>query len=170
VLSASGENGGSDLWSGTNYKGSLLMQKVAPDRDWTIVVHFEFAPEIDFQAAGIVLATQTQGFDFRSRFHRFELSYQNRQNGLGVASYTNGPIDPDYTPFRGKEIYLQLRKSGSTYRYAFSRSGKDWELVSVIEDSTPYAYVGLDAIRQPWHDRAELESKPVFKSFRVTTK
>jgi hypothetical protein len=167
LLEASGENGGSDLWSGTGYRASLLLLPISPKANWTITTHFIFAPEIDFQAAGLILTTQKDNFDRTSQIHRFELSYQNRQNGLGVASYTNGPIDPAFAPFSGKEIFLKLEKAGSEYRYSYRTVGHDWKLVSVIADPSPYTYVGLDSIRQPWHGSTTLDSKPVFKSFRI---
>jgi hypothetical protein len=167
LLEASGENGGSDLWVGTGYRASLLLRPIPPDADRTIYTHFTFAPEIDFQVAGIILTTQTNNFDRTSKFHRFELSWQNRQNGLGVASYTNGPIDPPFAPYSGAEIFLKLEKSGSQYRYLYRTATSEWKLVSVFVDTNRYLYAGLDSLRQPRHGNATLDSKPVFKSFAL---
>jgi hypothetical protein len=163
LLEASGQNGGSDLWSGSNFRASLLLQRISPSADWTIITHFSFSPTIDFQAAGLIM--EPGGFTQSSEFHRFELSYQNRQNGLGIASYTNGPIDPPFAPYSGNEVYLKLTKVGTTYKYYYSSTGEHWTLVSTIIDSSPYSYVGLDSIRQPWHGSAALNSRPTFKSF-----
>jgi hypothetical protein len=165
LLEASGKNGGSDLWLGSNFRASLLLQPVSPAANWTIITHFSFSPSVDFQAAGLVLTTQSHGFTRASKFHRFELSYQNRQNGLGVASYTNGPSDPLFARYRGKEVYLKLTKLGATYQYSYSMTGKTWISVSTITDPTPYAYVGLESIRQPWHGGPNVDSRPIFKSF-----
>lgn len=165
LLEASGQNGGSDLWSGTNYRASLLLQPISPSANWTIITHFVFSPTIDFQAAGLILTMQPGGFTRSSKFHRFELSWQNRQNGLGIASYTNRPIDPPFTPFDGNEVYLKLTKVDATYSYYYSTTGAQWTLVSTINDASPYSYVGLDSIRQPWHGSATLDSRPRFKSF-----
>lgn len=165
LLVASGQNGGSDLWSGSNFRASLLLQPISPSANWTVVVHFFFSPTIDFQAAGLVLTMQQGGFARSSKFHRFELSYQNRQHGLGIASYTNGPIDPPFAPYTGNEVYLKLTKVDATYKYYYSSTGEQWTLVSTIIDTSPYSYVGLDSIRQPWHGSATLDSRPTFKSF-----
>jgi hypothetical protein len=167
LLEASGEHGGSDLWLGTNFRASLLLQPIQPSASWTIVAHFEFRPVIDFQAAGIVLTTQTGGFSQTSRFHRFELSFQNGHDGLAVSSYLNGPIDPDFAPYRGNEIYLKLTKAGSTYTYSYSATGDRWIRVSTLIDPTPYCYVGLDTIRQPWHGGPRLFSQARFRSFEI---
>jgi Beta xylosidase C-terminal Concanavalin A-like domain len=165
LLEASGENGGSDLWLGTNFRASLLLQPVSPTANWTVITHFFFSPTVDFQAAGLILTMQPDNFTRFSKFHRFELSYQNRQNGLGVASYTNGPIDPQFVPYRGNEVYLKLTKTDATYNYYFSTTGEQWALVSTIIDKSPYSYVGLDSIRQPWHGGPKLDSRPSFQSF-----
>jgi hypothetical protein len=165
LLAASGQNGGSDLWSGTNFRASLLLHPISPSENWTVVTHFFFSPAVDFQAAGLVLTMQPVGFTRSSKFHRFELSYQNRQHGLGIASYTNEPIDPLFAPYSGNEVYLKLTKVGATYKYYYSPTGEQWTLVSTITDVSPYSYVGLDSIRQPWHGSPTLESRPTFKSF-----
>ena len=165
LLEASGQNGGSDLWSGTNFGASLLLHPISPAANWTITTHFFFSPSIDFQAAGLVLTMQPGGFTRSSKFHRFELSYQNRQNGLGIASYTNGPIDPPFARYSGNEVYLKLTKLGTSYKYYYSATGEQWTLVSTITDTSPYSYVGLDSIRQPWHGSPTLHSRPTFKSF-----
>jgi hypothetical protein len=170
MLEASGENGGSDLWLGTNFKASLLLQPISPTANWTIVTRLLFSPEIDFQAAGIILTKEIDGFTRASRFHRFELSYQNGHHGLAVSSYLNGPIDPRFVPYPGGEIYLMLRKNGSTYDYSYSPDGTGWTLVSTLIDTSTYCYVGLDALRQPWHDRVNLPSQPVFKYFKIDAK
>jgi hypothetical protein len=167
VLGASGENGGSDLWSGTNYNASLLLQPISPEANWTIIVHFFFSPVIDVQAAGIILTAQINGFTSASSIHRFELSYQNGHHGLAISSYTNGPIDPDFAPYIGKEVYLKLTKVGSKYWYSYSARGKHWILLSTIIDPAAYRYVGLDSIRQPWHGYPTMDSQPVFESFNI---
>jgi hypothetical protein len=167
LLESSGENGGSDFWSGTNFNASLLLQPISPENNWTIITHFCFHPVIDFQAAGIVLTEQLTGFTYLSRIHRFELSYQNVHDGLAVSSYTIGPIDPNFAPYSIDEIYLKLKKIGFTYYYSYSATGKQWTLVSTIIDTSPYRYVGLDSIRQPWHGGPALDSRPTFKSFNT---
>jgi hypothetical protein len=165
LLEASGQNGGSDLWLGTNFKASMLLKPISSSANWTIVTHFFFSPTVDFQAAGLILTMEPGGFTRSSKFHRFELSYQNRQKGLGIASYTNGPIDPAFAPYSGNEVYLKLTRVGATYKYYYSTTGEQWTLVSTIFDMSPYSYVGLDSIRQPWHGSATLDSRPTFKSF-----
>jgi hypothetical protein len=167
LMLASGENGGSDISSWTDYNGSTLLRAISPDQDWTIVTHLLFVPSIDFQGAGLFLAREPGRFNTSSRFHRFELSYQNRQNGLAVASYNNGPVDPKFVRYEGNEIYLKVCKHHSSYTYSFSSNGTSWQPVATLTDTNDYTYVGLDSIRQPWHGSPSVSSRPVFKSFRL---
>ena len=164
LLDASAQNGGSDLWPSTNYNASLLLQPISPKLDYTITTHVEFAATNNYMGAGIVLTTQTAGFNQSSVFHRFEYG-DNPVEGL--ESFTNGTPDPNYVSYNAGQVAFRLQKSGSTYKYAYSEDGKNWTLISTVTDATPYTYVGLLSIRQPYDGQTQVDSKPVFKYFKI---
>jgi regulation of enolase protein 1 (concanavalin A-like superfamily) len=164
LLDASAQNGGSDLWPFTNYNASLLLQPVTPSLNWTITTKIKFQVTNNYMGAGLVLTTQTNGFNSGSSFHRFEYG-DNPQPG--IESFTNGSPDPNYVPFDAKLVYLQLQKSGSTYIYSYSTDGKTWTQVSTVTDTTQFTYIGLISIRQPYDDDFSVDSKPVFRYFKV---
>ena len=164
LLDSSAQNGGSDLWPTTNYDASLLLQPVTPSLNWTITTKVSFQVTNNYMGAGLVLTTQTNGFNSGSSFHRFEYG-DNPQPG--IESFTNGSPDPNYVAFDGKLVYLQLQKSGSTYTYSYSTDGKNWTPVSTVTDATQFTYIGLISIRQPYDGDLSVDSKPVFHYFKV---
>jgi regulation of enolase protein 1 (concanavalin A-like superfamily) len=164
LLDASAQNGGSDLWPFTNYNASLLLQPVTPSLNWTITTKVSFQVTNNYMGAGLVLTTQTNGFNSGSSFHRFEYG-DNPQPGL--ESFTNGSADPNYIAFDGKLVYLQLQKSGSVYTYSYSTDGKNWTQVSTVTDTTQFTYIGLISLRQPYDNDLSVDSKPVFHYFKV---
>jgi hypothetical protein len=164
LLDASALNGGSDLWPLTNYNASLLLQPLSSSLNWTITTKIAFQVTNNYMGAGLVLTTQTSGFNSGSSFHRFEYG-DNPQPG--IESFTNGSPDPNYIAFDGKLVYLQLQKSGTTYTYSYSTDGKTWTQVSTVTDATNFTYVGLISIRQPYDGQTGVDSKPEFKYFKV---
>jgi regulation of enolase protein 1 (concanavalin A-like superfamily) len=164
VLDASALNGGSDLWSLTNYNASLLLQPVSSNLDFTVTTKIDFQVTNSYMGAGLVLTTQTSGFSTSSAFHRFEYG-DNPQPGL--ESFTNGNRDPNYVAFGGKLVWLKLQKSGSTYTYSYSTDGKTFAQISTVTDATPYTYIGLISVRQPYDGQTSVDARPVFKSFKI---
>ncbi len=114
--------------------------------------------------AGLVLTQQTTGFSNTSTFHRFEYG-DNPQPG--IEGFTNGTPDPNYVPFDGSLVFLQLQKVGTTYTYAYSIDGKTWSLVETVTDSAAYTYIGLISVRQPYDGQLGVDSKPVFTYFKI---
>ena len=166
VLDASALNGGSDLWPLTNYQASLLLQPLSPKLDFTVTTKVSFKVTNNYMGAGLVLTTQTSGFTSSSAFHRFEYG-DNPQPGL--ESFTNGSPDPNYVPFTGKLVWLRLQKTGSTYTYSYSLNGKTFTQISTITDATLYTYIGLISVRQPYDGQTGVDSRPVFKLFKITS-
>lgn len=164
LLDASALNGGSDLWPSTNYNASLLLQPLSSSLNWTITTKIAFQVTNNYMGAGLVLTTQTSGFNSGSSFHRFEYG-DNPQPG--IESFTNGSPGPNYAAFDGKLVYLALQKSGTTYTYSYSTDGKTWTPVSTITDATNFTYVGLISIRQPYDGQTGVDSKPKFKYFKI---
>ena len=166
ILDASGQNGGSDLWPLTNYQASLLLQPIAPTRNFTVTTKVAFQVTNLYMGAGLVLTTQTSGFTPSSVFHRFEYG-DNPQPGL--ESFTNGNRDTNYVAFTGKLIWLKLQKSGTTYTYSYSTDGKTFTQISTLTDATPYTYIGLISVRQPYAGDTGVDARPVIKYFRIMT-
>jgi hypothetical protein len=164
LLDSSGQNGGSDLWPTTNYNASLLLQPINPTLDYTITTAVNFAAIDNYSGAGIVLTKQTTGFNQSSVFHRFEYG-DNPVEGL--ESFTNGTPDPNYVGYNAGRVVFRLQKSASTYTYSYSEDGKTFIQISTVTDSAPYTYVGLISIRQPYDGQTQIDSKPVFKYFKI---
>jgi regulation of enolase protein 1 (concanavalin A-like superfamily) len=164
VLDASALNGGSDLWPLTNYNASLLLQPMSSNLDFTVTTKVIFQVTNDYMGAGLVLTTQTSGFNSSSVFHRFEYG-DNPQPGL--ESFTNGDRDPNYVAFTGKLVWLRLQKTQSTYTYSYSTDGKTFTQISTITDATPYTYIGLISVRQPYDGQTGVDARPVFKTFKI---
>ena len=164
LLDASGQNGGSDLWPSTNYNASLLLQPINPALDYTITTNIKFAAIDNYTGAGLVLTTQTTGFTRASVFHRFEYG-DNPVEGL--ESFTNGTPDPNYVGYNAGRVSFRLQKSGTTYTYSYSASGKAWITISMITDAAPYTYVGLISIRQAYDGNTQIDSRPVFRYFKI---
>jgi len=163
-LTASPLNGGSDLWLYTNYDASLLLQPISPTLNWTVTTRVAFQVTNSYMGAGLVLTTQTGGFDSSSVFHRFEYG-DNPQPG--IEGFINGTRDADYAAFDGKLVYLQLQKSGTSYTYSYSTDGKTWTKVETVTDAAAYTYIGLISVRQPYDDQLTVSAKPVFRYFRI---
>jgi regulation of enolase protein 1 (concanavalin A-like superfamily) len=164
LLDASAQNGGSDLWPETNYNASLLLQPLSSSLNWTATTKIAFQVTNNYMGAGLVLTTQTSGFNSSSVFHRFEYG-DNPQPG--IEAFTNGTPDSSYIAFSGKLVYLQLQKAGTTYTYSYSTDGKTWTKVETTTDAAAYTYIGVISIRQPYDGVLTVDSKPVFASFKI---
>jgi hypothetical protein len=164
LLDASAQNGGSDLWPFTNYNASLLLQPISPSLDWTVRTRIAFQVTNSYMGAGLVLTTQTTGFNSSSAFHRFEYG-DNPQPG--IEGFTNGAPDPNFIPFDGTLVYLELQKSGTTYTYSYSTDDKTWTEVETVTDTTAYSYIGLISVRQPYDQQYGVDSKPIFSYFKI---
>lgn len=164
LLDASGQNGGADLWPFTNYDASVLLQPVTPTLNWTVSANMQFASVNNYMGAGLVLTTQTSGFTSASVFHRFEYGHNPVQ---GLESFTNGSPDPAYVGFSGSHVTLRLQKSGSTYTYSYSTDGKTFTTISTVTDTNAYSYIGVISIRQPYDGETTVDTKPIFKYFKI---
>ena len=164
LLDASAQNGGADLWPLTNYNASLLLQPISSTLNWTATTKIAFQVTNNYMGAGLVLTTQTSGFNSSSVFHRFEYGDNPRP---GIEGFTNGTPDLSYIAFDGKLVYLQLQKTGTSYTYSYSTDGKTWTQVETITDAGAYSYIGLISVRQPYDGELTVDLKPVFSYFRI---
>ena len=164
LLDSSGQNGGSDLWPTTNYDASLLLQPIDPTQDYTVTTSMKFASANNYMGAGLVVTQQTTGFTSGSVFHRFEYGHNPTQ---GLESFTNGTPDPNYVGYTAGIVALRLQKAGSTYTYSYSTNGHSFTVISTLTDAAAYTYVGLISIRQPYDGQTMVDSKPLFRYFKI---
>ncbi len=164
TLVASGT--GSDLWPGTNYGASLLLQPISTSANYTVTVDLVgYSPTNDFSGAGIVLTQQTGGFTSSSSFQRIE--YETNFAGNGIYEATNGTVVPEAIFPSAANTYLQLTKSGSTYTIGYSTNGSTFATATTFTDSTPYTYIGLISDRWPYDAQTGVNNVADFASFEV---
>jgi hypothetical protein len=160
-IEASATNGGSDLYSGSNYRASRLLQPVDPALDWIIETKFYFNPQNNYSGAGLLLATTNGAFTGDTNFARMgERAFYPNAGGsvIGIAGYV---------PFTSVTNFLRLQKSGTNYYGWFSADGVNWTNGGVRTDANSYPYVGLFVIRYPW-DGVMINSSAYFYYFHVT--
>ena len=85
----------------------------------------------------------------------------------GLESFTNGKPDPAYVAYHAGRVTFRLQKSGSAYTYSYSADRRTWATISTLTDTAAYSYVGLIGIRQPYDGQTQLDSMPVFRSFKI---
>ena len=161
-VEASAANGGSDLYNGSNYEASRLLQPVDPNLDWIVETKFYFNPQNNYSGAGILLATTNGLFTGDNNFARIaERAFYPNAGGsvIGVAGYV---------PFTSTTNYLRIEKLGTNYYGWFSADGVNWTYGGVRTDSNTYPYVGLFVIRYPW-DGVIINSSAYFYYFHVTS-
>jgi regulation of enolase protein 1 (concanavalin A-like superfamily) len=160
-------NGGSDLWPTNNYGASLLLYDVGALSNYTATTRFAFSPTDDFSGAGLILTTQTTGFNTSSDFERVE--YEDNFDGLGFYRATNGEVSSIDTPVTlTSPFWLRVHKAGTTYVVSYSANDATWNTIDSFTDSTSYDYVGLISARWTYDSNYTAVSAPHFKSFTLT--
>jgi hypothetical protein len=132
VLGASPYANASDLWPDVptpNYQGSVLLQPVNPNADWTITTEIAaYMPPVSKSSAGLVLATQLPPFSSGNQMWRvaeYESPPPPAYGGAGgnqvtglyypTGSLVNNSQYENQVSFTSSAIYLQVTKSGQTY-------------------------------------------------------
>jgi hypothetical protein len=160
-IEASPLNGGSDLYSGSNYKAPRLLQPVDPNADWIVETKFYFNPQNNYSGAGILLATTNGAFTGDNNFARMgERAYYPDAGGsvIGVSGYV---------PWTSAINYLRIQKTGTNYNGWYSADGTNWTYGGLRTDANVYPWVGLFVIRYPW-DGVMVNSSAQFYYFHVT--
>lgn len=159
-VTASWQNGGSDLFGG-NFKASRLLQPVDPSLDWIIETKFDFAPGVDYQAAGLLLAKTSGDFDRDTDLWRYsERAFFPAHGGqlvrsggpcIGHEGTTSYFSDPHRIwQFTETTCYLRLQKSGTNYSGWWSADGVEWNSCGTTGDTTPWPYIGVFVICKTW--------------------
>jgi hypothetical protein len=161
-IEASPLNGGSDLYSGSNYKASRLLQPVDPSKDWIIETEFYFNPADNYSGAGLLLATTNGAFSGDANFDRVaERAYYPNAGGSVIGA------GGGYVAFTSATNYLRVQKSGTNYYGWYSADGTNWTYDGFRSDANTYPYVGIFVIRYPW-DGVMVNSSADFYYFHVT--
>ena len=161
-ITASWNDTGSDLYSGTEYNASRLLQPIDPSLDWIIETEFNFSPTDNYQGAGILLATTNGTFINDNQFSRIaERAFYPNSGGNVIRS------DGSYVAYSSATSYLRVQKSGDTYTGWYSPDGVNWTLNGTGTDTNAWPWIGVFVIRYPW-DGAQINSTAVFSYFKVT--
>src|SRR5581483_1545706 len=158
-ITAAWANGGSDLYSGSDYNAPRLLQPVNPSANWLVETKFDFAPGNNFESAGILLATTTGAFSTPSQYSRSIERYANPGGGVGDILGSTGDSAPT--------TWFRLQKIGINYTEWWSADGVTWNYGGVSTDTNQWTCVGLFVIRQPW-DNAQVNASANFYYFHVT--
>lgn len=169
---ASPLNGGSDLFSNTNYNAPFIVQPVSPSANWTLNVELKFSPTNDFQGAGVLLATQPGNFTDETQFDRIAERVFGPDQGGQAACLDDTPKGDGFpqgvcAPFTATTTYFNLTKSGMKYTLKVSPDGKTWTKIGSRKLNAAFGYVGLNTIRQPWDNNMSVYSDALFNYFRI---
>jgi hypothetical protein len=163
-MNASWQNGGSDLFSGSNYNAPVILQSINPSLNFTIETELNFSPQVNYQGAGILLATQLGNFTSSSQFDRIAERSYYPDGGGEIVENGNGP----HVSYLGTVTYFKLTKDGDTYSTWYSANGSSWSLIGSEVNQASYDYIGLFTIMQPWNGN-QINSQADYSFFDVTT-
>jgi hypothetical protein len=161
VMVASPLNGGSDLYPGPNNNGTVLLQPIGPDQDWTIQTSFSVDLLSSYQGAGILLTNQLEPLQPPGFTRLAELQYMLDPPGLHLCFRSCDPLDT-------QEVTLKVHRKGANVSGSYSLDhGKTWVPLGTIAYSFQATYIGLSTTRQPYDQNYGLYTKAVFNYFRV---
>ena len=161
TILASWQNGGSDLYSGTDYAAPRLLQPVAPWLNWFVEAKFDFSPGNNYQGAGILLADTNGAFQADSDLDRIaERAFYPNAGGPVIRA---GGM---YVGYTNAVSYVRVQKVGTNYTGWYSADGTNWALNGSTVLNNQRSYIGLFSIRYAW-DSAQVNSTPAFYYFNV---
>jgi hypothetical protein len=161
LIYAAGTNGGSDLYSGTNFNAPRLLQAIdTANHNFQIDTRLRFNPTLHWQSAGIVFQLSkdsTLGDACARIVNRYDYTGTQAVGGEG----TCGILDADTV------VYLRVQRSSDSTRTWVSKNGTSWQALCTFPDVKVY-YVGLVAERQPWGNSETIGSYAYFDYFNVS--
>ena len=161
-ISASWDNGGSDLYSGTEFNAPRLLQPVDPNSDWVIETELAFTPANNYSGAGVLLASTNGAFTAQDNFSRIaERAYY--PNGGGEVIRSAGA----YVSYTAGTCFFRVQKRGTIYTGWYSADGANWVLNGTVTDTHSWPYIGLFVVRYPW-DGGQVNSSAAFSYFKAT--
>ena len=112
-------------FDGPSFPTNILLRE-APDGDFEITTLLQFAPTSNFQFGGLVVfQDKANVLQFGRAF--CDLADSCVGDGMYFDNFEGGFIVANYkAPVRGSQIYLRLRRVGTTYTGYFSEDGENW--------------------------------------------
>lgn len=164
LLFASPLNGGSDLYSGTNYNAPRFLQPVdTADHNWTIETKLRFNPTNFYQGAGLAIQFSDDPHDSISTNRITERKYYPAEGGNDVS----GPEGLIHFPYTDTIVYFRVSRSTDSIRTWYSADGTTWTSIGSISDQPVY-FFGLYCIRQPSDGDNSVNSFAYFDYFNVS--
>ena len=168
LMTASASNGGSDLYSGSNYNAPMVFQNIQSSANWTSTVSLAFNDCVCYYTgAGIILATQPGKFTEMKQFlrviERGQLSSATSLSGdtLRADLYgANATIS-----LINDVVLLRVQKAGQNYTASYSLDGLTFTTLSKFTDSREFTYIGLETIHQPYDGNTAINEQALFSDF-----
>ena len=162
LMYAAGTNGGSDLYSGSNFNAPRLLQAIdTANHNFQIDTRLRFNPTLHWQSAGIAFQLtkdSTLGGACVRIVNRYDYSGTQAVGGEG----TCGIVDSDTV------VYFRVQRAADSTRTWVSGNGTSWKALCTFPDVKIY-YVGLLAERQPWGNSTTTGSYAYFDYFNVSS-
>ncbi len=161
IMVASPLNGGSDLFPGPNNNGTVLLQPISPDQNWTIQTSFKVNLLSGYQGAGILLTNQLEPLQPPNFVRLMELQFMEDPSGLHLCFSACNTLDT-------QQVTLKVHRVGTSISGSYSLDrGKTWISLGSIAYNFQATYIGLSTTRQPYDNDLGLKTKAVFNYFRV---
>jgi hypothetical protein len=162
LMHASALNGGSDIYSATNYNAPQMYQPVdTANHHWLVETKLRFNCTNDYEGAGIDLHISADPKDSTAANRIIEKQYSPLWQGQSVLG-----ISSDNNVYTDSIIYLRCGRSTDSIRVWYSTDSSTWNFLGAIAD-TPIYFVGLFAVRQPWDNETNVDSYAYFDYFHA---
>jgi hypothetical protein len=168
-LKASASNGGSDLYSGTNFKGPRIVQPLDTSKhNWMIETKLRFAPSNDYQGAGFIFYTKPSLADSSAIVRGMERKFFPTQGGQALSWLSSDPSNKLFIPYTDSICYLRCQRNSDSLRYYYSQDGTSW-IFGGSQVALQIFYVGIFCIRLPADNITTVDSYANFDYFTATT-
>lgn len=160
-MRASALNGGSDLYSGSNFNAPRVIQLTKSGKaTWSVTTRLSFNPTSNYQSAGIGLLMEADVNNPAAYVRFVELKFNPNEGGRMIGG-------PQKTlPYTESVVYMRCDRSTDSLRVWFSPTSSDWISLGAIATQDVYG-VGLHCIRQPWDGNSDKDSEAFFDYFNV---
>ncbi|OJX90236.1 MAG: hypothetical protein BGP01_14590 [Paludibacter sp. 47-17] len=160
-LRASALNGGSDLYSGSNFNAPRVIQLTNDaNAAWTVTTRLSFNPTHTYQSAGIGLLMGSDVNEPAAYMRFIELKFSHDEGGRLIGG-------PQKTlPYTESVVYMRCARSADSIRVWISPTNADWISLGAIASVGVYG-IGLHCIRQPWDGNTDTDSEAWFDFFQV---
>jgi len=167
LLHGSALNGGSDLYSLSNYNAPRCFQPVdTANKNWMVETKLRFNPTNDFQGAGFLALSSSDTANYPAIHRLIERNWAQPDGGNTVRVWLDQQIA--HVPYTDTIVYLRCSNSADSLRCYYSPDGVNWTFIGG-QTSFPVFYVGLYSIRQAWDGANSVDSYAFFDYFNATS-